>query len=235
MSLKSLLNFFANKKVAEPDQRSHNKKHTNNRSKEKSMSQAKVLSERELRKVMLYCAAHPHAARNKAMLLMTHLAGMRVGEVAALRLADVITSEGEITNEVRLAAGQTKGDRGRTVLIPERLRDELQIYLRSRYGSANLFAVCYESVGVALFPTQKHPRRGFSASTLTQYFHYLYKRCGIAGASSHSGRRSFITNLAERGVGVHVLMHLAGHRSIATTQKYISVTPSVMRAAVELI
>ena len=199
------------------------------------MSQAKVLSERELRKVMLYCAAHPHAARNKAMLLMTHLAGMRVGEVAALRLADVITSEGEITNEVRLAAGQTKGDRGRTVLIPERLRDELQIYLRSRYGSANLFAVCYESVGVALFPTQKHPRRGFSASTLTQYFHYLYKRCGIAGASSHSGRRTMLTKLAERGVHARVIQQIARHSSLATTQRYIDVSPHLLRNAVDML
>jgi integrase/recombinase XerD len=63
----------------------------------------------------------------------------------------------------------------------------------------------------------------------------LYKRAGIAGGSSHSGRRTFITNLAAKGVGVRVLMSLAGHRSISTTQAYIDVNDDMKRKAVELI
>jgi integrase len=53
--------------------------------------------------------------------------------------------------------------------------------------------------------------------------------------TSHSGRRTFITKLADKGVGVRVLMALAGHKSIATTQRYIELNPTVMKAAVELI
>ncbi len=78
-------------------------------------------------------------------------------------------------------------------------------------------------------------REGFNANTLTQYFHHLYRAVGIEGASSHSGRRSFITNLASKGVGVRVLMALAGHRNIATTQVYIDCNANQMRAAVELV
>jgi integrase/recombinase XerD len=55
------------------------------------------------------------------------------------------------------------------------------------------------------------------------------------GATSHSGRRTFITKLADKGVGVRVLMALAGHKSIATTQRYIEFNPTIMKAAVELI
>jgi integrase/recombinase XerD len=87
----------------------------------------------------------------------------------------------------------------------------------------------------ALFTTQKEPNRGFTASTLAQHFHYIYRGAGITGASSHSSRRSFITNLANMGVSVRVLMELAGHRSLAVTQKYIDVNPSMMRKAVELL
>jgi integrase/recombinase XerD len=58
---------------------------------------------------------------------------------------------------------------------------------------------------------------------------------GIDHASSHSGRRTFITNLASRGVGVRVLMSLANHRSISTTQAYIDVNDDMKRRAVELI
>ena len=47
-------------------------------------------------------------------------------------------------------------------------------------------------------------------------------------------RRSLITNLAIKGIGVRVLARLAEHRSIAVTQKYIDVNDDMMRNAVEL-
>ena len=47
-------------------------------------------------------------------------------------------------------------------------------------------------------------------------------------------RRSFITNLATKGIGVRVLASLAGHRSIAVTHKYTDVNDDMMRNAVEL-
>ena len=50
-----------------------------------------------------------------------------------------------------------------------------------------------------------------------------------------SDRRWFITNLANKGVSVRVLMELVGHSSMAVTQKYIDVNPTVMRSAVELL
>jgi len=58
---------------------------------------------------------------------------------------------------------------------------------------------------------------------------------GISGATSHSGRRTGLTNLAERGVGVRVLMALAGHSNMATTQRYIDLRPAMLKAAVELV
>ncbi len=84
------------------------------------------------------------------------------------------------------------------------------------------------------FYSQRKESDGFNANTLTQHFHYLYKRVGITGASSHSGRRSFISNLAARGIGVRVLMALAGHRAISSTQKYIDINDDMLRSAVEL-
>ena len=199
------------------------------------MAQARVLTEREIKKVLQYCNQHKHPSRNRAMLLSTHLAGLRVGEVAALKVSDVLNSEGEIKDEIYLSADQTKGSRARTVLVPKRLQIELKQYLQAKYGLERLAAVSLTDTSIALFHTQKHPKRGFSANTLAQHFHYLYERAGITGASSHSGRRGFITNLADKGVHVRVLMALAGHQSIATTQKYIDLNPKMMRSAVEMI
>jgi integrase/recombinase XerD len=199
------------------------------------MSQARVLTERELRKVLNYCNTQPHATRNRTMLLCTHMAGMRVGEVAALTVSDVLAMDGTVKEEIALSAQQTKGNKARTVLVPKKLRDELTSYLQQRYGISNLLAVTQTDTQRALFPTQKNPKRGFTANTLCQLFHKIYKDSQMYGATSHSGRRTFITKLADKGVGVRVLMALAGHKSIATTQRYIELNPTVMKAAVELI
>jgi integrase/recombinase XerD len=232
-----ILNNFSQrqKEVVQTKQRKHTLEHINTTFKEKSMSQARVLTERELRKVLNFCNTQPHAARNRAMLLCTHQAGMRVGEVAALRICDVLAADGAILEEISLSANQTKGNNSRTVLVPKKLRDELENYLQQRFGLKDLLAVTYTDTQRALFPTQKNPKRGFTANTLCQLFHKIYKSSQMTGATSHSGRRTFITKLADKGVGVRVLMALAGHKSIATTQRYIELNPTVMKAAVELI
>ena len=66
----------------------------------------------------------------------------------------------------------------------------------------------------------------------------IYKAAGISGATSHSDRRTGLTNLAERVAparGVRTLMALAGHSQLAITQKYLDLLPSVVRAAIELV
>ena len=235
MSL-NLNNFLqSQKEVVQAKQRKHTLAHTNTTFGGEVMSQARVLTEKELKRVLSYCSTQPHAARNRAMLLCTHMAGMRVGEVSALRICDVLGADGAVMYEIALAAHQTKGAKARTVLVPKKLRDELTTYLQQRFGLTNLQAVTLTDTQRALFPTQKNPKRGFTANTLCQLFHKIYRDAHMTGATSHSGRRTFITKLADRGVGVRVLMALAGHKSIATTQRYIELNPTVMKAAVELI
>jgi integrase/recombinase XerD len=227
--------FKRQKKVVQTKQRKHTFTQVNTTFGVKAMSQARVLTERELRKVLNYCSNQPHATRNRAMLLCTHMAGMRVGEVAALRICDVLGADGVVMDEISLAASQTKGNDSRTVLVPKKLQEELIEYLQERFGFKDLLAVTLTDTQRALFPTQKNPKRGFTANTLCQLFHKIYKDARMTGATSHSGRRTFITKLADKGVGVRVLMALAGHKSIATTQRYIELNPTVMKAAVELI
>ena len=82
---------------------------------------------------------------------------------------------------------------------------------------------------------ERNQREAITANTLTHIINGIYSRAGIANASSHSGRRSGLTTLADKGVSVRVLMALAGHSQIATTQRYIDLRPSVVRAAVELV
>jgi integrase/recombinase XerD len=221
-------------KVAQNKQRKHNLTHANTTLGVEHMSQARVLTERELRKVLAHCTTQPHSARNRAMLLCTHMSGMRCKEVAALRICDVLGGDGQVLEEISLSAVQTKGSRARTVLVPRKLRDELTVYLQQRFGLKDLLAVTHTDTQHALFPTQKNPKRGFTPNTLAQYFLSMYKSAGIDGASSHSGRRSFATNISSTGTSIRVLMRLLGHQNISTTIGYVDASDEMLRKAVAL-
>ena len=169
--------------------------------------QAKTLTAEELRRVLDYVATRKHRTRNRALVLTSVYSGCRVRD------------------EIRLKAENTKTKEARVVFVNAKLKKELQQYANT-YKPAN--------TQLKFFYSQKRDSNGYNANTLTQFFHYLYKRAGVFGASSHSGRRTFITNLASKGVGVRVLMSLAGHRNISTTQAYIDVNDDMKRKAVEL-
>lgn len=189
------------------------------------MAQAKTMTQNEIDQVLRYIATkHRYAIRNRAILLTSFYSGMRVGEIASLRVCDVQNDDGTIKNEIRLSSLQTKGNAGRVVFVNEKLRAELDNYIRRHK---------FKDSTQPLFFTEKS--KGFSANTLTQWFFWLYKKAGISSASSHSGRRTFITNLANKGVGVRVLASLAGHKSLNTTMIYIEANDDIKRRAVELV
>ena len=190
------------------------------------MAQARALNTAEMEQVLAHVSAGRHAHRNRCFILLTHLAGMRVGEVASLRWVDVLTADGHIKEEIRLLPEMTKGKHARTVFISTRLREELQRYADIYRRSAPLEC--------PLFYSQKDARKGFTANSLTQTVAKLYRGAGLDGATSHSGRRSFLTNLANKGTAIHLLRTLAGHRSISTTATYLYSSPTQLKAAVEL-
>ena len=185
--------------------------------------QAKTLTSVDIRRILDFIALKKHAARNRAMFLVTLYAGLRVGEVASLRYMDVLDIDNEVRDEIRLDASVTKGNIARTVFVNAKLRKELKYYIS---------LTPYQNLADKLFYTQKN--EGFTANTLTQFFHYLYRSAHVDGATSHSGRRTFITTLANKGVSVRLLASLVGHKNISTTQFYIDVNDDMKRSAVEL-
>lgn len=190
------------------------------------MAAAKSLTPAEIQRVLEHIAHNANPQRNRVMFLLTAMAGLRVSEVACLTLADVRDGNGSVRSEVFFAAERVKHGHARTVYINTRLQQELADYIASR---------TWRDASQPLFLTQRGTRRTFSANTLAQYFYWMYKRAGVRDASSHSGRKTFLTSLASQGVSVFVLASLAGHKSIATTQRYITINDDTKRRAVELV
>jgi integrase/recombinase XerD len=79
---------------------------------------------------------------------------------------------------------------------------------------------------------------GMSPGAVQVWFHRLYQDLGFAGASSHSGRRTFITRTAkkivEAGGSLRDVQELAGHTSLSTTQRYIQGDSAAKRRVVDL-
>jgi len=190
------------------------------------MAQAKTLTKEEITRVLDYISTRRFAPRNRAMMLLTHLAGLRIGEVACLRWSDVMNQDGTVKEEIRLLPDMTKGRHPRTVFVNIRLREELAAYAAQ--------SKCVDR-SYPFFASQKSVKVGFGANSLAQTVALLYEGAGVEGASSHSGRRTFLTNLANKGTAIHILKTLAGHRSISTTAAYLYSSPSQLKAAVELV
>lgn len=188
------------------------------------MRQAQTLNEAQLRRVLHYCRSRRHPIRDETIIMVSFYAGLRAKEIAALLIGDVFDEEGAVRDQFLLRANQSKGGKTRTVYLNQRLRRSL-----GEYGHT----VQLHDPDRPLFASQKGGH--FSANTMCQLFLEIYKACGFKDASSHSGRRTYITRLANKGVGVRLLAELAGHSHISTTQRYIDVNAEQLASAVDLL
>ena len=192
---------------------------------EQDMKQAKLLTQAEQKRVNALINAHRYSARNHAIFAFSFFAGLRACEIAALKVGDVFDANGNVRDTVYLTAGQTKGDEANTVLVSKRLSKALLSY-------AAIYRHHTSNPNAKLFFSAK--RDGFSAQTIVNLFARFYALAGIKGASSHSGRRQFLTELADKGINVRVIQALARHKDMSTTQRYIDYNESKLRNAIEL-
>ena len=94
--------------------------------------------------------------------------GMRVGEIAAVKIKDVANQYGEARREIKLASDQTKGSHSRTVVLSNRVRKEIEAYLK-QYPSAH-----------PDWPLIRSQRgQAFSSLTLSMLFKEIYELAGI--------------------------------------------------------
>ena len=188
------------------------------------MRQAQTLNEAQLRRVIKYTRSRRHPVRDETIILTSFYAGLRAKEIAALTVGNVFDEDGNVRSQFILSAAQSKGGQTRTVYLNQRFRKVLLEY-----------SACIRITDPQrpLFASQKGGH--FSANTMCQLFLDIYKACRLKDASSHSGRRTYITRLANKGVGVRLLAELAGHSNISTTQRYIDVNAEQLTQAVELL
>ena len=93
------------------------------------MARAKVLSRDEIKRVMRMADCTSNGLRDRVALALSIQAGMRIGEIAALKIGDVRGIDGRAVEVIHLTKHQTKGNRSRRVFLSDELRKLLNTYL----------------------------------------------------------------------------------------------------------
>jgi integrase/recombinase XerD len=190
------------------------------------MKQAKLLTEPEFRRLTAIVNSLRYQTRNHTIITLSFYAGLRACEIAALRVGDVFDEAGGVKDTIYLSEDQTKGSDSGSVLVNTKLRRQLLKF-------AKQYPVHVSTRSAPLLFSAKGG--GFTAQTIVNLFKRLYKMAGIDGASSHSGRRQFVTQLADQGINARLVQVLARHKHLSTTQRYIDVNENALRNAVELL
>ena len=191
-----------------------------------NMKQAKLLNPAEFKRLTAVIDSKRHSVRNHAVVALSFYAGLRACEIAGLRVGDVYEANGTVRDSFYLRAEQTKGSEGGTVLVNKRLAAALR-----RYAAANP-RHCVKPDAALIYSGKGG---GFSAQTIVNLFATLYAAAGITGASSHSGRRQFVSTMASKGINPRIIQVLVRHRHLNTTMHYIDVNENALRTAVEII
>jgi integrase len=140
----------------------------------------------------------------------------------------VCDPSGDVAQAISLEDRASKGRSGRVIPLNRELRAAL-ISLKS--GSSRSRPADF------IVGTERSPRT--TAQVVVNLFSRWYRDLGFVGCSSHSGRRTFITNAARKistvGGSLRDVQMLAGHTNLSTTQRYIEGNGEAQKRIVELV
>ena len=191
--------------------------------------QAKILTTKQQELTLGYLERTRYPLRNKIIFMLSYKAGLRAKEIANLIWLMVCDSEGQLSHEINLI---NKGKQsGRTIPIHKDLAVLLAKLLTKQQKNGHFVLTN------RIITTERDNKT--SPQAIVNFFYNLYKDIGFEGCSSHSGRRTFITtaakNLSLAGGTLNDIRMLAGHSTLATTQRYIEYNTDAQRKIVEMV
>ena len=194
--------------------------------------QAKVLTKRQIDQLLWYVGTLRRPLRNEVIVLLSVRAGLRAKEIAELRWTMVTDADGSISDRIHLTDEASKGRGGRIIPLNMKLRQKLEDLLDEAQKVRN-----FDISKAHVINTERAPKA--SAQSIVNKFSAWYADMGLVGCSSHSGRRTFITNAARNistvGGSLRDVQMLVGHSSLAVTQRYIEGDEAARSRIVEIV
>lgn len=194
--------------------------------------QAKTLNKQQIEMISLYLRQRRNGLRNQTIFLLSVRSGLRAKEIAELKWRELLTPEGNVGDTIELTNSTSKGRSGRSIPLHPSIKANLIEILEDQRKHRNFD------------PRTSHVVRteratSTTAQTVVSIFHRWYKTLGLLGCSSHSGRRTFITETAKKislvGGSLRDIQMLAGHQSLQTTQRYIDADIEAQAKVVNLL
>jgi len=189
--------------------------------------QSKIITQADVTRLLRLVRRRRYPLRDRAMLLLSVKAGLRACEIAGLTWAMAFDAKQNVARVLEVRDAISKRRRGRIVPLNDELRRAL------------------EALRVHMSPAPDSPiiasERGdhMVAAAVVNWFAKLYRSADLEGCSSHSGRRTFITNAARLvhkvGGSLRDVQQLVGHASIDMTQRYIEGSTPAKQALVKLL
>lgn len=192
----------------------------------KGKSLPKFLTEDEVEKILngIKCDTPP-GYRNKVILELLYCSGMRISELSGLNFSDLNIEN----NEIRVFG---KGSKERIVLISDRVKNYLNIYIKSvrpllnTDGPKNIETKDCSPLFINKTGFRLQPQSVRVAIKETVEMLNIPKN-----VTPHVFRHSFATKLLNHGADLRVVQELLGHSSISNTQIYTHVTTEKLKQA----
>jgi integrase len=187
--------------------------------------QAKTLCRSQAALLFMMLRGTRYPLRNKVIALLSVKAGLRAKEIANLTWEMVTDAQGQLSSAIHLRNVASKGKSGRVIPLNKELRGALSEL--QKQGTTSPYVIT----------TERSER--FSSAAIVNLFASWFQKIGLQGCSSHSGRRTFITNAARKistvGSSLRDVQVLAGHKALSTTQRYIEADAAAQKKVVDLV
>jgi len=195
--------------------------------------QSKTLNKSQIEMMRTYLRSKRNGLRNETIFLFSVKGGLRAKEISQLSWKEVCDSGDEVSDHIRLTDRSSKGKSGRIIPLNKDLRRNLTELLDNQRKT-------YRSFNIETSFIVRTERSPFTTSqTVVNMFYGWYRRLGLLGCSSHSGRRTFITETSKKislvGGSLRDIQMMAGHKSLQTTQRYIEGDSDSQRKVVDML
>ena len=195
--------------------------------------QSKILTDKQIKMMMNFLSGTRMSTRNQVIFLLSCKGGLRSKEISQVEWNMILDPEGNMGDTINLIDRVSKGNSGRVIPMNSQLKDKLlQLYEIEKVTNKH-----FDINTSKIIRTERS--QSTSPQSIVNLFSRWYSDMNFIGCSSHSGRRTFITNLSKKislvGGTLRDVQSLVGHKNLQTTQRYIEVDTDCQRELVNLI
>jgi integrase/recombinase XerD len=183
--------------------------------------QAKILSPQEIKAV----AKLLDSPRDKMLFYTGLYTGLRISELVSIKQNQIFTTSGGVRNTLKVTRAKKKNTVYSNIPIHPKLREHLLAYKKH---------VLDDMLEPSdwLFPSSRAPHTHIKRVRAHNILTAAFTDLAIDGASTHSMRRTCLTNMSRAGIPLRTIQEISGHSNLSQLQEYLAVDPADVRGAI---